>query len=503
MKPENKKKYNEKTPKRRRISNIAYLATVLIAFESIGLALVVFPRSTVSITEKRELKTFPELTADSYFSGEFTKSLSEWFSDTVPFRDELTGMSTQLRELRGFRQGGIKLHGVGESKSDSSSEQKPEESSSSVSSSTSSSVSDSSSSSSSSETHESSSSSETSSSTSTPNTDDAVKITNNGIAVVGTRALMLYGGSFSVSERYANVMNKYKQAMPNVNVYSMIIPTSCEFYSPDEVKAYCGSEKSNIEHVNSFLKGVVPVDAYSALQAHTNEDIYLRTDHHWAPLGAYYAAQAFAKTAGVPFKDISEYERQVVHGYVGTMYGYTEDIVLKNNPEDFVYYVPKNAEYTTTYYEYTLSGDAEYCEKCGNRLITPTPVETVSPTAQESALISETDTPAEPPQLEEPQETKPETKICRFCGAEMSASAHFCRNCGKSETEQDNSAEEQTPASTKFCGFCGAEIPADNRFCGMCGKEMPTEKICAKCGAVIPPENNFCGKCGTKYGSDL
>ena len=77
MKPENKKKYNEKTPKRRRISNIAYLATVLIAFESIGLALVVFPRSTVSITEKRELKTFPELTADSYFSGEFTKSLSE------------------------------------------------------------------------------------------------------------------------------------------------------------------------------------------------------------------------------------------------------------------------------------------------------------------------------------------------------------------------------------------------------------------------------------------
>lgn len=173
---------------------------------------------------------------------------------------------------------------------------------------------------------------------------------------MGTRALMLYGGSFSVSESYAKVMNKYKEAMPNVNVYSMIIPTSCEFYSPDEVKAYCGSEKANIEHVNSFLKGVVPVDAYSALQAHTGEDIYLRTDHHWAPLGAYYAAQAFAKTAGVPFKDISEYERQVVHGYVGTMYGYTEDIVLKNNPEDFVYYVPKNAEYTTTYYEYTLSG---------------------------------------------------------------------------------------------------------------------------------------------------
>ena len=35
------------------------------------------------------------------------------------------------------------------------------------------------------------------------NEDDAVTITNNGIAVVGTRALMLYGGSYSVGEQYA------------------------------------------------------------------------------------------------------------------------------------------------------------------------------------------------------------------------------------------------------------------------------------------------------------
>ncbi|MFR0949752.1 MAG: DHHW family protein [Ruminococcus callidus] len=27
--------------------------------------------------------------------------------------------------------------------------------------------------------------------------------------------------------------------------------------------------------------------------------MYARTDHHWLPLGAYYAAEAFAKTANV------------------------------------------------------------------------------------------------------------------------------------------------------------------------------------------------------------
>lgn len=87
--------------------------TILTAFETIGIAMLVFPRSTESITEKRELKKFPELSAESWFSGEFTEGISEWFSDTVPARDEVTNLSTQLRELRGFRQDGIRLHNVG------------------------------------------------------------------------------------------------------------------------------------------------------------------------------------------------------------------------------------------------------------------------------------------------------------------------------------------------------------------------------------------------------
>lgn len=94
-------------------------------------------------------------------------------------------------------------------------------------------------------------------------------------------------------------MNKFKEALgSDVNVYTMIIPTSCEFYSPESVKAYCGSQKDNIDYVYSMLKNTTGVDAYSALKKHVREDIYLRTDHHWAPLGAYYAAQAFAEARG-------------------------------------------------------------------------------------------------------------------------------------------------------------------------------------------------------------
>lgn len=359
MKPEKSKKYTERTPKRRRRSNAAYLASLLVTFEAICMGLLILPRSTESITEKRELAEFPELTPDSYFSGDFAEGVSEWFSDTVPFRDELTGISTELRELRGFRQDGIRLHNVGTVQTSTPEQSTPEQPEEPQQSAPEQSTSE-----------QSAPTAEQSAVTERPvittaapdenqpediNPDDSVTITNNGIAVVGTRALMLYGGSYSVGERYAEVVNKYKQALPDVNVYSMVIPTSCEFYSPASVAVYCGSELDNINHVYGCLQNdVVSVDAYTPLSTHKNEDIYLRTDHHWAPLGAYYAAQAFAQAAGVPFEDISQYEQRVVHDYVGTMYGYTGDIVLKNNPEDFVYYVPKNVDYTTTYYDYIL-----------------------------------------------------------------------------------------------------------------------------------------------------
>ncbi|MDE6031505.1 MAG: hypothetical protein K2G32_07800, partial [Oscillospiraceae bacterium] len=119
MKPKSKKKYKApKLTKRQRAMNAAYLAAILVAFESIGLSMLIFPRTTYSESERRELEKFPELTAENYFEGDFTEGISSWFSDTVPYRDNLTEMSVALRELSGFRQDGIRLHNVNVSKPD-------------------------------------------------------------------------------------------------------------------------------------------------------------------------------------------------------------------------------------------------------------------------------------------------------------------------------------------------------------------------------------------------
>ncbi len=367
MKPKNEKKYEDiKVTKRKKIMNIVYLVFILLVFECIGLMFLVFPRSTVSETEKRKLAEFPELTADSYFSGEFTEGVSDWFSDTVPFRDELMDMSASIQELNGFRQNDIKIHGVGtvitpeqkpqttpkpqqttapddikvpeDETNEPQSKPLPEET-----------------------VEQGNSLIEAPETDEAPDNNDAVNIKNNGVAVVGsgkdTRALMLYGGSYTGGEMYAKVINKYKDTFgDNVNVYSMMIPTAAEFYSPAEVKPYTASQLDNINWVIENLSDdVKAVDVYTPLSQHTGEDIYMRTDHHWASLGAYYAAQKFAEVAGVPFMDISEYEQKVVRDYVGTMYTYSDyDPNVKNNPENFYYYVPQRVDFTTTYYEYLL-----------------------------------------------------------------------------------------------------------------------------------------------------
>lgn len=182
-------------------------------------------------------------------------------------------------------------------------------------------------------------------------------IFTNGVAIVGTRAMTLYSSSSSAFVTYAEALNKYKEALPNVNFYCTLIPTACEFYGSAEVKAKCTSQRSDINTAVNNLKNIKYVDAYSELAAHVDEPIYLRTDHHWAPLGGYYAAKAFAEAAGVPFLPLSDYKEKVNTGFVGSMYGYTgNNAIVKNNPENFVYYVPQTVDWTTTYYNYKLSG---------------------------------------------------------------------------------------------------------------------------------------------------
>lgn len=165
------------------------------------------------------------------------------------------------------------------------------------------------------------------------------------------RALELFGGGYERGTNYAETVNQLKRLVgDNVNVFSLVAPKAVSFYLPDKYLYMTGSQWDNIENINEHFDGIIPVDAYTALSRHVDEEIYFRTDHHWQQLGAYYAAEEFAKTAQVPFAPLSDYEKTDLEGYVGTMYGFSnEDPRVKNNPDVFTFYKPKN-EYNVTYY---------------------------------------------------------------------------------------------------------------------------------------------------------
>lgn len=187
-----------------------------------------------------------------------------------------------------------------------------------------------------------------------------VKKSPTGIIVVGTgdsvRALEPFGGMPGGCRHYADAINKYDSLFgDSVRIYCMVIPTAVEYYCPDTARVWTKPEQPVINAIYGGLaKRVGRIDVHTVLGSHVTEKIYARTDHHWLPLGAYYAAGEFARVAGVPFRPLGHYDEHTVADFVGTMYRFSKDVSVKHAPEDFVYYTPRGVEYTATSVAYTL-----------------------------------------------------------------------------------------------------------------------------------------------------
>ncbi len=330
---------------------VFFVTVIALVYLFFTAAFNLLPRSRYSVLEKRELNRFPSFTLDSLADGSYTAAISSWYSDTEPYRDTLMELSMQFRDLLGIRLGEQNIQYVSQEKNaaveTAGEEQDPVVAA---------------------EKQEHAEAAEDSVKSvkafehvdAEGGIDDVAKVASSGIILVGSgenvRALMGFFGTERGGAKYAEVINQYGATFgKSVKVWCMPIPTSTEFYCPEDAAKFTKKQWPVFNSIFSNLSnGVRAVDIYSVLAQHTDEPIYLRTDHHWAPLGAYYAAQEFARVAGVPFGDLSRYEEHVVHRFVGSMYGYSQNVAVKKAPEDFVYHIPTEVEYTTTYVNYTL-----------------------------------------------------------------------------------------------------------------------------------------------------
>lgn len=338
-------------------ANIIYSA---VFFGAVTVAMLALPRPEKSLIEQRTLATFPEFTYEDFINGKYTNGITEFYDDTVPYRDDIKKIAAGIKGLYGVELNDTEIHGqlvaitteeeelpvvapvTTESTTTTAGEAAP---------------------------------SGTTAVTTAPVTTTTVTteknineiadgVITNGQVVVKRNdghywAISLFGGG--KGKTYASALNRFHEELgEDVKIYTMIAPTAGEYYLPSNFADYNAIQKNSVDSIASQLdEDIVTVDAISALAEHTDEDIYLRTDHHWQPLGAYYAAEAFAKAADVPFADISTYEKVVKDGYVGTMYAFTESVNILNDPEQFVFYKPSN-KYYTYYYDTAYNFDYEF-----------------------------------------------------------------------------------------------------------------------------------------------
>ncbi len=331
-----------------RVINTVSVVSFAVVMLAVAVCFVILNRPEVSYTENRTLAKMPQFSLEDYFSGKYTAGIEEYYNDTIPHRDSLKDVVADIKGRFGVPSNDdVKIHGVILSRETEETTEKvttavtmaqikgttsiavittvtetePEENP-----------------------------------LDDPNIEGEI---SNSILVYNNRGIMLYGGGKSNGELYAQYVSNFKSDLgEDVNVYSMVCPTPVSYYLPTKYSDMTNDEKGNIEHINKFLNDVIPVDAWNALDRHKDEKIFQNTDHHWSQLGAYYAAEEFAKTAGVPFADLSEYEKIEKDGYVGTLYGFTGDSDLKDNPEQFIYYKPK-CEYTSEFFTPDLSENWE------------------------------------------------------------------------------------------------------------------------------------------------
>lgn len=182
----------------------------------------------------------------------------------------------------------------------------------------------------------------------------------NGFLVVNYRAMEQFGGTAASGELTAQLMNRFKERVgSDVNVYAMPIPLASSFYAPEGYTRSITNTQNCFYGLRDALVNVQFVDAYAALLPHTEEEIYARTDHHWFALGAYYAAEAFCKTAGANFASLSQFKRYASEGFLGSAYSAYGVSELAKYPETFVWYEPKQSctvNYYTQRFQFSSTG---------------------------------------------------------------------------------------------------------------------------------------------------
>lgn len=177
------------------------------------------------------------------------------------------------------------------------------------------------------------------------------------ILILDDRAMEIHSYNIDATARYIEAVNKISEST-DADVYSMLIPTNIEFEEESIYGDISYSQRKSIDEIyEGYGDKIKAIDVYDTLSEHSDEYIYLRTDHHWTSLGAYYAYVEYMKIIGDQPTHLNDYTIETFEGYLGSLYNLTLSDKLKENPDTIVAYQPLNDS------EYRVYENGEWYEK--------------------------------------------------------------------------------------------------------------------------------------------
>lgn len=294
-----------------------FAATLFVCF-AIGLLTPLRP--TTSALEKRELTKFPEISWKTLWDGSYFTQLSEWYADSYPFRENLLGAYHRLQEMYGLR--GEQLVGEGNQVADDIPDLPQNTDTPDII------ITDRAETGSATVTEDAEPPADTTTSPPSGGGDVPEPERSGSLYIVGDSAYDLYYFSAASSDRYASLISRAGEKLSgSAKVYSILIPLSYSINLDKATQNKIGVSDAEqaINYMYAKMTGpnVNKVAIYKTLQAHADEYLYFRTDHHWTALGAYYAYSVYCAVRGIPTTPLSDYTVTSYDGFLGTHYSAT------------------------------------------------------------------------------------------------------------------------------------------------------------------------------------
>lgn len=313
--------------------NIALLSAIILTVTAVNLLM---PKTeTISYAENRKLAEKPAFSSEKLFSGKYFKEYDAYFSDHFLMRDRFVTVAKEIQSYAGMQSSDvgriIMTHGENVVSTQSGSG---------------------------------------SSKANQPNP--------TNIFFLEDRAMTIFKFNQHNADLYVKSYNDLVSKIPtDVKVTTFLAPDSIEFSTFKQTKGIADSQREALDYYKSRLDPrTIFIDAIPAIDAHKEEYIYFRTDHHWTQRGAYYGYTAFAKAHGFEPIPLDEFKASKGEGFLGSRYklnnalepypDYIEYFEHPNLPE-FKTQISKNnaLKETTMIIPYFLKTDAKYATFMG------------------------------------------------------------------------------------------------------------------------------------------